>query len=227
MIYVTGDTHGIHDYYKLREFAETVPCLNSDDYVIIAGDFGAIWSERTVEDSLAAYEKFPFNVLFVDGNHENFDLINKYPVEEWCGGKIHRITPKIAHLMRGEVYTIGAVTILTLGGATSVDKYMRREGESWWADEAITYADIDNAERNIKRVNGCVDYVITHSCDEKALYYPPLRDRQFQADVYPENLMLNWIEENVEYKHWFFGHYHMDGKLSDKKTVVYNKFHAL
>lgn len=29
----------------------------------------------------------PFTTLFVDGNHENFDLLNAYPVENWHGGK--------------------------------------------------------------------------------------------------------------------------------------------
>ena len=40
-------------------------------------------------------------------------------------------------------------------------------------------------------------------------------------DSFPENKMLSYFEENVKYKHWYFGHYHMDGKLTNKKTVLY------
>ena len=31
-----------------------------------------------------------FTTLFVDGNHENFDRLYEYPVEEWHGGKVHK-----------------------------------------------------------------------------------------------------------------------------------------
>ena len=43
MIYVTGDTHGEHDFEKLVAFAERRPQLTKEDYVIIAGDFGVVW----------------------------------------------------------------------------------------------------------------------------------------------------------------------------------------
>ena len=58
----------------------------------------------------------------MDGNHENFDILYKYPVEKWNDGKIHRITPNIVHLMRGEIYSIEGKTIFTFGGGTTVDK---------------------------------------------------------------------------------------------------------
>ena len=48
MIYVTGDTHGLEDFHKLHLFAGKHPELTINDYVIVAGDFGAIWSERTL-----------------------------------------------------------------------------------------------------------------------------------------------------------------------------------
>ena len=53
MIYVTGDTHGQIDFYKLRVFAEEHPGLTKDDYVIIAGDFGGVWNSRTLDEDLA------------------------------------------------------------------------------------------------------------------------------------------------------------------------------
>jgi hypothetical protein len=44
MIYVTGDTHGRKDIDKL--YASCFPegqTLTREDYVIICGDFGALW----------------------------------------------------------------------------------------------------------------------------------------------------------------------------------------
>ncbi len=227
MIYITGDTHGQYDFAKLIRFADAHPELTKRDFMIIAGDFGGVWDAKTLEEDLRPFERLPFTTLFVDGNHENFDLLNAYPVEIWNGGKVHKIRPDIIHLMRGQVFGIEGKTFFTFGGATSIDKYLRREHISWWAQELPTYEELDEGIANLKRYNNAVDYIVTHSCDERALWYPPLRTRTFQTDVYPENHMLSNFEDIVTYKHWYFGHYHMDGDLNDKKTVLYRSVVAL
>ena len=86
--------------------------------------------KKTLEANLKPYTELPFSVLFVDGNHENFDLLNSYPVEIWKGGKVHRVKPNITHLMRGQVFEIEGKTIFTFGGATSIDRDFRTEGMS-------------------------------------------------------------------------------------------------
>ncbi len=222
MIYVTGDTHGRHDSEKLKAFSEAHPFLTANDYVIIAGDFGGVWAKETMDYSLEPFKNLPFTLLFVDGNHENFDLLESFPVTEWNGGKVHVIEPKIIHLMRGQVFNIDGKTIFTFGGATSTDRDSRIEGISWWAREMPSDEDIREANVNLKKVNFKVDYVITHSCDERALYYPPLKTWCFMFSTYPENFILSYFEEKVSYKHWYFGHYHLDGNLTEKKTVLFN-----
>ena len=42
-----------------------------------------------------------------------------------------------------------------------------------------------------------------------------------------DNLMLNYFEYAIKYKHWFFGHYHMDGDLTEKKTVLYQEIRRI
>ncbi len=79
-IYVTGDTHG-NDLLAIHTFCDSHPELTKNDYIIIAGDFGAIWFEDMLEYDLKAFSDLPVTVLFVDGNHENFDLLNAYPVQ--------------------------------------------------------------------------------------------------------------------------------------------------
>lgn len=222
-IFVTGDTHRDVDFAKLKQFAESNPQLTKSDYVIIAGDFGGVWCERTLEEDLKPYSALPFTVLFVDGNHENFWKLNSYPVTMWHGGKVHMIKPDIIHLMRGQVFELEGNTIFTFGGATSIDKAFRREGISWWAEELPTYEELDEGFRNLERYGYKVDYIITHSCGERALMYPPLRTRTMQMGRYPENQMLSNFEDRVTYRHWYFGHYHMDGILNDKMTVLYQE----
>ncbi len=221
MIYVTGDTHGRRDFVKLLYFAEANPGLTKRDYVIIAGDFGGVWSEQTLEFSLDLFSGLPFTVLFVDGNHENFDLLDAYPVQMWKGGKVHFIRPDIIHLMRGQVYTLEYRTIFTFGGGTSVDKAWRVEGESWWAREIPSEQELEEGIANLRRFGNRVDFIITHSCDERALWDARLRLTSHKTGIYEDNLMLSWFEQNVSYKHWYFGHYHVDLQLSDIKTAIY------
>ncbi len=87
MISITGDTHGTIDYNKIH-LLNNRKILGHNDYLIIAGDFGAVWDKNTLEKDLSYYTKLPFVVLFVDGNHENFDLLNEYEVTIWNGGKM-------------------------------------------------------------------------------------------------------------------------------------------
>lgn len=220
MIYVTGDTHGLEDFYKLHIFAGEHPELTLNDYVIIAGDFGAIWSEQTLVENLRYYTELPFTVLFVDGNHENFDLINSYPVETWNGGKVHKIKPNIIHLMRGQIFEIEGKTIFTFGGATSIDRDYRIQGRSWWPQELPTYDELDEGIANLKRYGNKVDYIITHSCGQRALMYPKLRIYAGVKIACPESHLLSNFEDIVQFKHWYFGHFHIDAQLSDKYTVL-------
>lgn len=223
MLFVTGDTHGDHDFAKLTAFAGRETGLTKRDFVIVAGDFGGVFFADTLEKDLDAYSALPFTVLFVDGNHENFDLLEAYPVRQWKGGKVHMVRKDIIHLMRGQIYTIGGRRIFTFGGATSVDRVVRTEGFSWWRRELPTWEEADEAIANLKACGNTVDYIVTHSCCERALMYPPLRTRRFQADIYPENRMLSYFQDIVQYRHWYFGHYHMDAVLNDKMTVLFQE----
>ena len=122
MIFITGDTHRELDIHTInpREFVEG-RTLTRDDYVIICGDFGCIWDGGSGDRFwLNWLESEGWNTLFIDGNHENFDVLNQYPEETWHGGKVHRIRSNIFHLMRGEVFDIEGKSFFTFGGASSM-----------------------------------------------------------------------------------------------------------
>lgn len=44
-------------------------------------------------------QDLPVTVLFIDGNHENFEQLNSYPLDVWNGGKVHSIDSNLIHLM--------------------------------------------------------------------------------------------------------------------------------
>ncbi len=128
-IYLTGDIHGSIDIRKLSISGLTRAGIapTKDDYLVVCGDFGLIWAWHGQNPEERHWLRWlgerPFGkVLFVDGNHENFDRLNALPVEEWRGGLVHRITDKVYHLMRGQVFDIEGVRLLALGGARSTDR---------------------------------------------------------------------------------------------------------
>ncbi|MBP3380150.1 MAG: metallophosphoesterase [Ruminococcus sp.] len=105
MIFITGDIHGSYDIHKFSTsvFSKQKE-LSRSDYMIICGDFGLVWSNSAEERYwLKWLDSKPWTTLWIDGNHENFDLLKEYPVEEWHGGQVQKITENIIHLCRGSV----------------------------------------------------------------------------------------------------------------------------
>ena len=227
-IFVTGDIHGGYDAWKLEptNFLEG-NYLTKDDYLIICGDFGIIWNYQGQDENekhlLDWLEDKPWTTLFVDGNHENFDrLNNEFPVEEWHGGKIHKIRDSIFHLMRGQVFDIEGRTFFTMGGAPSHDIEYRTEGKSWWPEEVPSQKERDAATKKLGEYDWKVDYVITHdapSCIADDLIY---RTHDYSRHLTEYNDWLQLIDKNLDFKRWFCGHYHMDIPFSNGKyTEIY------
>ncbi len=160
MICITGDTHGFNDIDKLV-LNKTLASLSENDYLLITGDFGGVWDGGMHdEDILDYYSIKPYTTLFIDGNHENFDLLNSCPVEMWNGGKIHRVTDKVFHLMRGQVFNIDGRSIFTFGGGLSIDKACRTIGKSWWPEEEPSEEECTEAMENLEKNGFLVDYIV-------------------------------------------------------------------
>ncbi len=153
-VYVTGDIHGGVDMQKLRDW-DLGDGLTSDDYLIIAGDFGFPWDFSAEECAdIAWLESRPYTVLFVDGNHERFDHWSERPMELWHGGLTQRLsdTSPIRRLTRGEVFELDGSTIFTMGGATSVDKEYRIPYSSWWPQELPDERNFEEARAKLDSV---------------------------------------------------------------------------
>jgi len=155
--------------------------------------------------------------LFIDGNHENFELLNRLPTVDMFGGKVRKISQKVYHLMRGQVYTIENKSFFTLGGATSHDKQRRKEGLNWWREELPTERELEKATANLEAVNWKVDCVITH-CAPSSLQ--GFLNCGYEAD--PLTNYLDEVKARLSYKKWFFGHYHKDCALDEKHRAVFD-----
>ncbi len=220
MIFIVGDTHGKADFNKLTYFANQNPNLTKKDYVIIVGDAGIVKDKETLDELIKLYESLPFFVLFIDGNHENHEMLASYPIDFWNGGKVHKISENIIHLMRGQIFNIEEKTIFTFGGAESTDdKAYLIEGKNWWRTEVPSQEEFEEAVENLLKVDFKVDYIITHTIDANSYYVPPTMPKYLKR-LGKTSTMLNYFQNNVEYKHWYCGHFHEDIKITYKKSVV-------
>lgn len=208
-ITITGDTHG--DPILSRFFG--IP-ENYKKVIIVCGDFGYIWDNSKKEQRLLnKLKELHSMILFVPGNHENYDLLETYPVVTKFGGNVRMIANNIYQLMTGEIYNIGGRTFLALGGAESIDKDLRVEHKSWWRQEIPSEEEIANAKTNLAKVGNKVDYIISHTAYPaaiEALGFDPSNDKVSE--------MLQWFKDNVEFRHWYFGHMHKNRELEGLNT---------
>ena len=229
MIFITGDTHIPIDIAKLNEL-NFLECenLTKDDYVIVTGDFGGVWNNSKKELYWRDWlHKKNFTTLFIDGNHENFDLLYKFPVEDKFGGKVRKINNSIYHLMRGQVFNINELKFWTMGGASSTDKENRIKNISWWQDEIPNSNEMNEGLYNLAKHNNEVDYILTHTCSSSIL---KKINQIFGFMPKPEenlNKYLQIIEEKVDFKHWYFGHFHEDIEIDHKHTLLFENIYKL
>ncbi len=247
MIFITGDTHADFERrFNTQNFPEQKE-LTKEDYVIICGDFGGVFDvcseSKNEKHWLDWFESRNYTLLFVDGNHENFDRLNAYPVKEWHGGRVHVIRPHVLHLMRGQVFELDGKKIFTFGGASSHDiqggileaddpelakkkKRLNREWipyrinhVSWWEQELANEEEMEEGRKNLRDNDYTVDFIVTHCCSSstQALiggsFYRPDRETDY----------LETIKSSTNFKKWFFGHYHDNRNIPDKEILIYEQ----
>ena len=105
-----------------------------------------------------------------------------------------------------------------MGGAYSIDRYMREEGKSYWPEELPNDNEYKEAINNFKKHNNSVDYVLTHTAPHKIIrklsYNPDKHDIQLTE-------FLQWVMQDCNFRHWYFGHWHEDKKIYDNFTALF------
>lgn len=226
MVYITGDIHGspavLNDIYLYS----IVHKLTSEDYLIVLGDAGFNYYLNRKDETIKKQTlTIPEKILCIHGNHEaRPDSVPGYQEMTMFGGKVYieEKYPNLIFLKDGEIYNIDGHTFLVLGGAYSVDKFYRiQNGWAWFDNEQIS---IEERTSILKKVQGLkVDYVLSHTCPyewEPRDLFLPLID-QSTVDNSTE-LWLTEVEKNIEYKKWFFGHFH-DNREKEKYQMLYHK----
>src|SRR5690606_18773810 len=138
---IAGDWHGsLQQATTVLDLAYQRNC----DLVLQVGDFGIWDDDKYFLDSLQEHlQTYNQTLLFIDGNHENFDLLHSYPINPATG--LRPVRPSIMHIPRGTRFTVNDVSFLAVGGAYSVDRQWRTLNKSYWRQETVTQTDIDKA----------------------------------------------------------------------------------
>ena len=235
-VYVCGDTHSPIDLHKLS----TDPWpeqkeLQKEDLLIILGDFGGWWLDNSSKEELYWLKWLTTKnctVCVIPGNHENYNVINKFPEVGFYGGIAKEgfsdENGTIFVLNRGEIYTFEDKKVLTFGGALSVDKHLRILDKSWWEGELPTYKDVVNLDKNLELHNNKVDFILSHTCP-KSIIIPMCLISSRMAAAFggklddPTTEILQSVLETVKFKKWFFGHFHKDRDFENRFYCLYNQ----
>lgn len=248
MIFITGDCHADWSKFSTDSFPEQKE-MTRDDYVIVCGDFGVWHPDNTEKWWFKWLSEKNFTLLFVDGNHENFDRLysNEFEIVDFHGGKAHRICENVYHLMRGYVFELCGKKFFAFGGASShdiddgildrkdfqsdrelVDEYNRRtrRGEmlrinhiSWWKEEMPSRDEMDFGLKTLEQHGNKVDFIVSHCCPQEIASL-------FSHGFYkPDKLTdyFNTVARTAEFSKWFFGHYHNNEQILDRFIMLYEQ----
>lgn len=215
MVYITGDIHGDMSRFSSPDMRR----VKKGDTLLVCGDFGFVWTGSKKEKKLLKkLGKLPYTVAFLDGVHENYDLLAAYPVEEWNGGRAQILDGRLVHLLRGEIYDIEGSRFFAFGGGQSPERDIREEHETWWEAEMPSEAEMTGGLARLAENGNRIDYILTHEPSGKANGYLSAKRALDGLNVY-----LNQLEEQVNYRHWYFGSLHRDRQLSKQHTAVFRR----
>lgn len=201
---VAGDWHGNTRYAeKAIRHAKKGGC----DAIVHLGDFG-YWPRfdegpRFYKVVVEELRHRGLRLYWVDGNHENHDLLNP-----GMGNEV------IQHLPRGHRWEWWGKTWMAIGGGVSVDKQWRRPHIDWFPEETLTPRQFEYCLRE-----GGVDIVVAHDAPEESSI-PGIHAKEklgLEPSLFPdEQIRESWehralmseICKDKHPSHWFHGHYH-------------------
>jgi len=226
MIYITGDTHGSFEHisYFCEHFNTT-----KDDILIILGDAGINFKGWVYDEPKKKYlDALPITIFAIHGNHEQRPYtIGTYKERLWHDGIVYyeEAHPDILFAKDGEIFDFNCFRTIVIGGAYSIDKYYRlRRGFGWWEDEQPSDEIKQYVEAQLDKADWQVDVVLSHTTPLKyepvEVFLPGID--QSTVDKSTEE-WLDSIEDRLDYKKWYCGHYHTEKKI-DKLELMFNNF---
>lgn len=182
------------------------------------GDYG-YWphygsGRQFLEEVTQHLDRFNVDLWWIEGNHDNHDWLPRQPHEN---GLWRYEESRMVHCERGARWTWSDRTFLACGGAYSIDKHYRTPGESWWAGETITEADV------IRCGTEHADVLVSHDAPWGA---PNVMGFETvgEKDDYPESAAnrkrLAAIVDAVQPDLLVHGHYHHRNSTLYRNTRV-------
>lgn len=222
-IFLTGDTHG--GFSRIETFCKENK-TSPEDILIILGDSGINYYCSIHDTAKKIFlSELPITLFLVHGNHEErpFNLPNYYE-QEWNGGMVYveKDFPNLLFAKDGEIYDLCGRKTVVIGGAYSVDKYVRlARGWKWFQSEQASEEIMKYVEKQLAECDWEVDIVLSHTCPLK---YEPVEVFLSGVDQSKvDKTMEQWldrIEERLDYLHWFCGHFHTQ-KMIEKLQFMF------
>lgn len=218
-VHIVGDIHG-HKHSLWNAY--NAGHIKENDIVICLGDVGINYGlQDNRRGERKSFAKFPFQFLFVYGNHEQRPeeiegyvktQISALTADNWhendCGTVyMDPEFPNQWFAIDGAAYILNHMTFLTVGGATSIDRHRRQPFKSWWPTENIRSEDIKKALNH-----GAHDFsvILTHTCPEECI---PVEDTYNN----PDEKLLSELFNQLTWDYWFCGHWHLNAVLEEDK----------
>jgi len=229
MIYITGDTH--RSFIRVQLLCQRMQTTKKDKLIVL-GDAGINYEENEEDRQLKqALRKLPITLFCIHGNHEQRpECVPGYIETDWHGGKIFMQPeyPNILFAKDGEIFDLDGQRCLVIGGAYSVDKFIRLEqGKRWWANEQPSDEIKAHVEKTLDNAGWQVDVVLSHTCPFRYIPRESFLPSIEQSSV--DNSTEKWlgdIEGRLQYNKWYCGHYHIE-KVIDKMVFMFSDFRAL
>lgn len=213
-IAIAGDWHGDFPYARksLKKLHD-----KGVDTVLQLGDFG-IWpnpkdghvSMLSLQEEL---DRLDMHLLFIGGNHENWDWLDAQPV---ATDGTRKLAPRLWHLPNGLGWAWNLfgqdVKFVALGGAFSTDRKYRKIGWDLFLQETISDEELSAAVGHEK-----ADVLLTHDAPSNA---PVRRSSNFSRydamglsfdDKLEDRENSRKVEtamRELEVKSLFHGHFH-------------------
>lgn len=217
LIWITGDKHG-----QLEPFLQNpiYKKIKKNDTLLICGDFGFLWNDSKEElRNLRWLSKRRFKVAFVEGCFDNQQILARYPLTNWNGGRARMIFENVIHLLNGEFYIIEDKKILTYGGGFDESATNANQGSKNMTVKVSFKSQIDNLIRNIKRAEKNFDLIISHEAPSSIANC--LNSDEFHCNYI--NNILEEIRNHTNFKKWFFGKYHIDKIIPPRYYAMFNE----
>lgn len=237
MIWFTGDKHG--DYSSIKLFCEShdVGKDAGGDYMVVLGDNGVNYfggkKDRRLKAELAA---LPITFFMVRGNHDQRPSLKSCREEDYTSDYVSGPVlvedefPNILYAKDGGMYDFGGTSVMVIGGAYSVDKFLRLERQAqgfsqyrWFPDEQLTKAEMDSILETARAQRP--DVILSHTCPYSMIPW----DRCI-SNVYggpPDYTMEHWMDEvnrAAGEPEWFCGHWHIDRRVPPNIRFMYYDF---